>query len=87
MEIFEQFTEDSEDYIAVPFKEDPKEELAATLENNSWIIISYVLKPTQTICCHKIMQNVTNNIWIKFLFFVMIVLIFFPIPCSTILII
>ena len=29
------FTEDSEDYIAVPFKEDPKEELAATLENNS----------------------------------------------------
>ena len=34
-EIFEQFTEDKEDYIAVPFKEDPKEELAATLENSS----------------------------------------------------
>jgi len=35
IDLFGHLNEDKEDYIAVPFKEDPKEEIAATLENNS----------------------------------------------------
>ena len=57
MDLFGHLNEDKEDYIAVPFKEDSKEELAATLENIMWIIISYASQPTPTICCHKIMQK------------------------------